>query len=184
MIHAGRKRQPNGPGAHCMIHAGRKRQLNGPGAHFMIHADRKRQPNGPGAHCMIHAGRKRQPNCPGAHCMIHAGRKRQSNGPGSFVGGPLPVSFFLLFSSSPIRASIDWVGVDGFALFSDPFFLRSFRLFSSFDIFALRPRGSRIMYLFNKYINNTYSFQTRNRPFEIGKMSLHRIRNYLKTTSK
>ena len=29
-----------------------------------------------------------------AHRMIHAGRKRRPNGPGSWVGSPLPVSFF------------------------------------------------------------------------------------------
>ena len=69
------------------------------------------------------------------HRMIHAGRRRRRDGPGDL----LPVSFlyshfcFLLCSSSPIRASVTWVGVDGFALCSDLFFLRSFLpcLFSS-----------------------------------------------------
>ena len=41
--------------------------------------------------------------------------------------GPAPSSFLLFFSSSPIRSSVAWVGVDGFTLCPDPFF---FLLFS------------------------------------------------------
>ena len=53
-----------------------------------------------------------------------------------------------------MRASIAWVGVDGFALCPDPFFLRSFLLVSRFFvvvvvIVACRLRGSRIRYMYN-----------------------------------
>ena len=48
---------------------------------------------------------------------------------GSWVGDPLPVSFFC--SSSPISALIGRVGVGGFSLCPDPFYL-VLRLLSSF----------------------------------------------------
>ena len=63
---------------------------------------------------------------------------------------------FLFFSSSPITASIAWVGMDGFALCSDLFFLRSF-----FDIVVRQPRGSRTrLCLINKY--KYYLFSLKN----------------------
>ena len=82
--------------------------------------------------------------------MIHAGRKRRPNDPGSWIGGPLPVPFFcssfcfLFFSSSPIRASIACVGVDGFLFYPDPFFLPSFLLVSFLGVDARRTRSGRI----------------------------------------
>ena len=88
--------------------------------------------------------------------MIHAGRKKRPNGPGSWVEGLLSVSFFwysfcfLFFSSSPICASLAWVGVEGFALCSDLFFLRSFLLVSFLGVVARRPRGGGMKYLSNK----------------------------------
>ena len=74
---------------------------------------------------------------------------------GSWVGDPLPVSFFgpsfyfLFYSFSPIRASIAWVEVDCFAVCPDPFFLRSCFL-SFLGIIACQPRGSGIKYMSNK----------------------------------
>ena len=87
--------------------------------------------------------------------MIHAGRKRRVNGPVSWVGDRLLVTFFcssfcfLFCSSSPTRASIFWVGVNGFALCPDPFFLRSFLLVSFLGIDACQPRFSGIRYMSN-----------------------------------
>ena len=65
--------------------------------------------------------------------------------------GPNP-SFFLLFfilfsdffSTSPIRASIACVGMDGFGLYSDPPFLRSVLLVFLLGIVVCSPRGSGI----------------------------------------
>ena len=47
-----------------------------------------------------------------------------------------------VFSSFPIRASIDCVWMVVFALCPDQFFLRSFLLVSFLGIVARRPRGS------------------------------------------
>ena len=54
---------------------------------------------------------------------------------------------FLFFPSSPICASIVWVGVNGFTICPAPFFLHSFLLVSFLGIVAHRPRGSRMRYL-------------------------------------
>ena len=78
--------------------------------------------------------------------MVHVGRRRRPNGPGIWVGGPLLFFYFVLpsvfFSSSLIRASIAWVGVDGFALYHNPFFLCSFLLVPFLGIAARKLRMS------------------------------------------
>ena len=58
--------------------------------------------------------------------------------------------YFVFFSSSPIRASIARIEVDGFGLCSDPYFLRSFLPVSFLGVVAHRPRGSVIRYISNK----------------------------------
>ena len=73
---------------------------------------------------------------------------------GCWAGDPLPLSFFcssfyfLFFSFSSMRARIAWVGVDGFALCPDLFFLRSFLLVS------FQSQGCIMsLWLFNVYMD-------------------------------